>query len=275
MTALWLTAVLILTATNKRYVIANASKLQPYPNVMDLEDKVATHKVPTLALVGALMALAICSTAAAQSLSGVATAGDGDSLTVAGRKVRLLGIDAPELDQTCSKEGQIWPCGQTAKEHLASLIAGQTVSCQGQGVDQFRRILAVCNAGGENLNETMVEYGWAVAFRRYSDAYVMAESRAKAHGLGIWSSQFIPPSEYRRSKLSPQTDTGEPAGLPKHSQSKDGSGRCSIKGNRNRRGEWIYHLPGMPYYDRTRPEEMFCSEAQAQAAGYRRAIVRP
>lgn len=50
---------------------------------------------------------------------------------------------------------------------------------------------------------------------------------------------------------------------------------CVIRGNRNRRGQWIYHLPGMPYYEATRPEELFCSEAEAQAAGYRRAIVRP
>jgi hypothetical protein len=31
----------------------------------------------------------------------------------------------------------------------------------------------------------------------------------------------------------------------------------------------------MPYYDQTRPEEIFCTEAEARAAGYRRAIVRP
>ena len=47
-----------------------------------------------------------------------------------------------------------------------------------------------------------------------------------------------------------------------------------IKGNQNRRGQWIYHLLGMPYYDQTRPEQLFCTEAEAQAAGYRRAIVR-
>jgi hypothetical protein len=52
------------------------------------------------------------------------------------------------------------------------------------------------------------------------------------------------------------------------------SSGCVIKGNRNRKGEWIYHVPGMPYYDVTRPEEIFCTEAQGQAAGYRRAIVR-
>jgi hypothetical protein len=49
---------------------------------------------------------------------------------------------------------------------------------------------------------------------------------------------------------------------------------CRIKGNRNRKGQWIYHLPGMPYYEQTRAEDMFCTEAQARAAGYRRAIVR-
>lgn len=49
---------------------------------------------------------------------------------------------------------------------------------------------------------------------------------------------------------------------------------CRIKGNHSRRGDWIYHLPGMPYYDATRAEAYFCTEAQAQAAGYRRAIVR-
>ena len=52
------------------------------------------------------------------------------------------------------------------------------------------------------------------------------------------------------------------------------SGNCNIKGNHSRKGEWIYHLPGMPYYDRTRPEEIFCTEAEARAAGYRRAIVK-
>jgi hypothetical protein len=49
---------------------------------------------------------------------------------------------------------------------------------------------------------------------------------------------------------------------------------CLIKGNHSRPGNLIYHLPGMPYYDDTRAEAYFCTEAQAQAAGYRRAIVR-
>src|SRR3546814_9625845 len=51
-------------------------------------------------------------------------------------------------------------------------------------------------------------------------------------------------------------------------------GQCLIKGNHSQRGEWIYHLPGMPYYNATRAEAYFCTEAEAQAVRYRRAIVR-
>lgn len=51
-------------------------------------------------------------------------------------------------------------------------------------------------------------------------------------------------------------------------------GNASSRATTSRRGEWIYHLPGMPYYNATRAEAYFCTEAEAQAAGYRRAIVR-
>ena len=51
-------------------------------------------------------------------------------------------------------------------------------------------------------------------------------------------------------------------------------GQSLIKGNHSQRGEWIYHLPGMPYYNATRAEAYFCTEAEAQAVRYRRAIVR-
>ncbi|MFC0588287.1 thermonuclease family protein [Novosphingobium aquiterrae] len=214
--------------------------------------------------------------AQAQALRGTAVAVDGDSLEVGGTRIRLFGIDAPEFDQTCKRNGETWSCGKSAKDQLAALVAGQEIECQGQGVDQYGRVLAVCWAGRDELNEAVVTQGWAVAYRDFSDAYIPAETRAKASRLGIWSSTFALPSAYRLSKLEPA-----PAPVPESlarpmvkAQPPTWTGGCAIKGNRNRRGQWIYHLPGMPYYDRTRAEEMFCTEAQAQAAGYRRAIVQ-
>ena len=52
------------------------------------------------------------------------------------------------------------------------------------------------------------------------------------------------------------------------------AGNCNIKGNRSRKGRRIYRPPGMPSYDASRAEEVFCTEAEARAAGYRRAIVK-
>ena len=211
----------------------------------------------------------------AQSVTGAAKALDGDSLEVEGRQVRLLGIDAPEFDQTCTKQGSQWPCGQVAKEQLSALIAGQRVECRGQGVDQYGRILAVCSIGYDELNRTMVEQGWAVAYRTYTDAYVPAELRAKSQKLGIWASTFTMPEDYRIAKLPPEPPAVSRPRRQAPRQTYQSPGGCVIKGNRNRRGQWIYHLPGMPYYDQTRPEDIFCTEAEARAAGYRRAIVRP
>jgi hypothetical protein len=116
----------------------------------------------------------------------------------------------------------------------------------------------------------MVESGWAVAFRRYSDAYVADEIRAKTAGLGLWRSTFEPPSEYRHRHEPRQAQVSSPRLAPRPTQPSAPSSGCLIKGNHSRKGEWIYHLPGMPYYGRTRAEEMFCTEAEAQAAGYRR-----
>lgn len=224
-------------------------------------------------LAAAALAIAAAVPGQAQSISGDAHAADGDSLVVAGQRIRLFGIDAPELDQTCNQDGSAWRCGEAAKAQLEELIADQRVECRGQGVDQYGRMLAVCSGRYGEINRIMVEQGWAVAYREFSDAYVPEELRAKAARQGLWASSFVAPSEYRQSKLpEPVQRAARAEDRGRQYQSALG---CAIKGNRNRRGEWIYHLPGMPYYEQTRPEELFCTEAQAQAAGYRRAIVRP
>ncbi|MXO74817.1 thermonuclease family protein [Altererythrobacter aerius] len=212
---------------------------------------------------------------AQSSFTGTADAIDGDSLTVIGVEVRLFGIDAPEGKQKCSRDGQAWPCGEAAAGKLRSLVEGQTVSCRARGRDIYGRAVSVCLAGGIELNRTMVAQGWATAFRAYAPDYVADEVRAKTARVGIWDSTFELPADFRRQSEERAAAAQAPARLlqqPRASTSQ--SQGCTIKGNHSRRGDWIYHLPGMPYYNQTRAEAMFCSEAEAQAAGYRRAIVR-
>lgn len=212
----------------------------------------------------------------AQSLVGPATVVDGDSLSVGSIQVRLFGIDAPEGKQTCNRDGKEWPCGEAAAGKLRSMTEGHVVQCRGQGSDAFGRTIAVCQAGGLELNRAMVAYGWATAFQAYSSAYLADETRAKAARLGIWDSTFVLPEDYRRlaREQNAPAHSAPARRAASAAEAPEVMGRCAIKGNRNRRGQWIYHLPGMPYYETTRAEDIFCTEAQARAAGYRRAIVR-
>ena len=212
---------------------------------------------------------------AQQAVWGVGRAKDGDSLMVGETEVRLFGIDAPEFDQTCTRDRQAWSCGGAAAEQLMALVTGKEVECVSMGLDDHKRTLGRCTVRGTNVNQAMVASGFAVAYRRYSTDYVAAEEAAKAAKLGMWAGSFEQPEQFRRTGgLKVAITSGRQRSAQRSSWAVRAQGNCNIKGNRNRRGEWIYHLPWMPYYDQTRPEEIFCSETEAQAAGYRRAIVR-
>jgi endonuclease YncB( thermonuclease family) len=231
-----------------------------------------------LILVATAVAVLSCPTTLhAQAPGGFGRAVDGDTLMVGEQKVRLFGIDAPELDQSCTREGQTWACGADAADQLAKLVNGRPVYCQSMGTDQYGRVVGRCVAGTTDLNRTMVANGYAVAYRQYSQDYVSTEAAAHAAKRGIWAGSFEMPDQYRHASQGPSWANKSSGGRPSiRSSTRAGRAQdnCNIKGNRNRKGQWIYHLPGMPYYDQTRPEEIFCTEAEAQAAGYRRAIVR-
>jgi len=187
--------------------------------------------------------------------------GHGDSLLFGSQRVRLVGIDAPELDQSCVSGTDSWKCGERAKQQLEGLVAGQRVDCQVTGTDQYGRSLATCETEFLQLNEAMVELGWAVAYREYSNDYVDAEDRAKQRKAGIWNSTFTMPSAHRLANAPKRSAEPQKPERPASRQTNFSSSGCAIKGKGNRKGEWIYHLPGMPYYDVTRAEEFFCTEA--------------
>lgn len=214
----------------------------------------------------------------AQHLQGPASVADGDSLSVSGIRVRLFGIDAPELAQNCYDGETVVACGEMAKAQLQAMIGSSQVSCSGKSTDSFGRMVAVCRIGNLDLGLAMVEAGWATAYRNYSDVYVPAETRARALRTGLWQWTFQPPEDFRSAQETREAPSSANR-VPHQRQAGpvrrwERDAQCLIKGNRNRKGEWIYHLPGMPYYDATRAEEYFCTEADARAAGYRRAIVR-
>lgn len=135
--------------------------------------------------------------ALAQDISGSARATDGDTLNMAGIIIRLHGIDAPELNQTCTRQGQSWECGKEASAKLAQFVSGVNLRCEQRDIDDYDRIVANCKAGQVDLGQAMVEAGLAVALPQFSERYLAAEARAKELGIGIWGGEFQLPADYR------------------------------------------------------------------------------
>jgi len=125
---------------------------------------------------------------------------DGDTIELAGKKIRLHGIDAPEAKQTCTKERKEWLCGQEATWALARIIEEHWVTCKPKDTDRYGRIVAVCYMaeGQIDINGLMVEQGWALAYRKYSTDYVGQENTARDSQSGIWAGEILEPWEWRR-----------------------------------------------------------------------------
>ena len=132
-------------------------------------------------------------------LAGAARVLDADTLEIAGQRVRLDGIDAPEKRQACRRNGRRYQCGVAATQALRRRIGGQAVNCAVSGQDRDSRLLAVCQTADDtDLNGWVVEQGWALAYRRYSTRYVAHEERAQAAQAGLWAGAFVPPWAWRQ-----------------------------------------------------------------------------
>lgn len=145
---------------------------------------------PLLALVALL---ALC-TASAHAFTGkVESVHDGDTITVDGVRVRLSGIDAPELAQ---------PGGRASREYLAAMVLGAPVEIIPQDRDKYGRVVAEVRLEGTDVNAEMVKAGHAWVYRQYCHTCFglrMAETAARWRGIGLWADPSpVPPWMWRK-----------------------------------------------------------------------------
>ena len=129
----------------------------------------------------------------------------GSSLKIGKEKIRLSGIDAPEMKQICYDENDSpYACGHVAKKKLEYFIKGSPYSkiyCYYSERDKYNRILGECVLGESsslNINEYMVRWGYAIAYLRYSEKYLDVQEIAKSSKTGIWVGNFDMPEEWRK-----------------------------------------------------------------------------
>ncbi len=192
---------------------------------------------------------------------------DGDTLEVGGQVLRLYGIDAPELGQTCLDKSKRWRCGLQAAVELRGLLSiwGNVECGTIRAADEGIR--AICHDPQFNdPAEVLLARGLATALPDSIPAYRRAEIQAKAAKLGIWRGEFVVPSEWRQGKRLP---------VPADSPADSPAEVCDVKGTISKQGDRVYYVPTDEKYDQKtvsaeRGERMFCSDDEAELAGWRR-----
>lgn len=130
---------------------------------------------------------------------------DGDTVTVKTKsnkkiKIRMYGIDAPELSQSYGKK---------SKEHLEKLLKNKNITYKTANVDSYGRTVATIYAGDINVNYEMIKSGYAWHYKHYykSKKYSEAEKYARDNKLGLWAEDKpTPPWKYRENMRETSQD---------------------------------------------------------------------
>lgn len=144
-------------------------------------------------------------TFASIAIAGAAHAGqptviDGDTFVFNGERVRLAGIDAPELSQICTDKatGDTIPCGKAARAFLVRVLKGAKINCDRIAHrDKYDRPVTRCYANGRDIAQSLVEAGWAVTPLGWPSDYTESEHRAQSNANGLWRMTFEHPQRYR------------------------------------------------------------------------------
>ena len=238
-------------------------------------------------LLASTLILILLNLSAASGFAAGVTVQDGGNLQLGGVTYRLDGIEAPAFDQICIDEhADAWTCGAAARDQLTKLIGDRQVRCDDLGVDPSfkKRHLGVCTVEGEtaSLSQLLVRNGFALADAK--GKFKSDEASAKGDKRGLWKGCFVAPQDFRRWKKD-ATLNGGACRTDRDRQIRDAlfpadadmpSG-CNIKGKYAVRARvtgntGIYHLQACRSYPGlTNPDRWFCSEEDAQAAGFRKA----
>ena len=124
---------------------------------------------------------------------------DGDTITIMmdgeKQKIRLYGIDTPEINQSFGTE---------AKQFLSDQILNKEVEIVIKDTDRYKRLVAIVYFNNKSMNEVLLKEGWAWWYEAYAKKeykYKELQEEAQKKKRGMWRNKGnIPPWEFRRMK---------------------------------------------------------------------------
>ena len=154
-----------------------------------------------------ILFLSIKANSQEKKIQGLAKVIDGDTIKILNQKIRLFGIDAPEMKQKCKKPfisisfltlNKEYDCGVVSTIKLKKKIINKEISCLINNKDKYGRFIGECFYKNININGWMVENGYAIAYLKYSKKFLMLENLAKNNKKGIWQGKFEKPWNWRK-----------------------------------------------------------------------------
>jgi endonuclease YncB( thermonuclease family) len=189
----------------------------------------------------------------------VVSIADGDTITILDPsnkqyKIRFYGIDTPEKGQ---------PFGNAAKKHTAQLTYKKNATVKTYDTDKYGRTVGIVTVDGINVNESLIQNGYAWQYRKYCkadvcDEWLSIEEKAKSAKIGLWSdNQPVPPWEWRkgtRNTSYQETTPGKYAAV-------QGGFHGNLKSH-------VFHSPSCRNYNCKNCTVGFTTAEEAKKAGY-------
>lgn len=213
----------------------------------------------------ALLAVSGAAAAQAPALVGqtfeatVVRIADGDSFEIvrtgekARLRVRLEGVDAPELGEVFSRDAQ---------DLVRSLALDRRVSVLGRDVDRYGRLVARVTIGGRDLSVALLSAGLACQRFATDSLLAAAESRARAGGVGFWAANVLAkPQCVALSRGAATATAAPPSAAPRSTEV-----RGEVRGNVS---SGLYHRASCPNFRCRNCTRVFASGRDAETAGFK------
>lgn len=133
------------------------------------------------------------------AISSVSRVVSGDTLTLGNQIVKLYGVAAPDISQTCADSlGRGYRCGQQSVSWLSGWLADNTIKCHILAKDDRGVLIGVCMLGPYDIGAALINSGWAVADIRQTQIYLPYQNQALSNRRGLWQGEFYMPWDWQK-----------------------------------------------------------------------------